>query len=281
MRNSLLILSVLIQVIAYGQPFTPQQQEVINAENSFAGLSKSANQVEAFMAYLSDSTIMFKGTEPVLGKTLYKDRKPDSSLLFWWPVFVGVSADGKMAFSTGPWEWSKRRDTLPEALGYYATLWQKDNEGQWKMRVDLGIGFPASEKSNPPLKASPTATQQGKLQEVNKMQLMQMDSTYCNLILLGRSSYVRDYFATDGHILRSGHKPFVSPNEFSQLVNERTFKSFSQQGGGISEAKDMFYVYGYARSSYADERAHPSKYFRVWKKENNNWKIVLDVISEL
>src|SRR5689334_2711385 len=127
MKKLVIINFLLIQAIAYSQSFTPQQQEVINAENSFAGLSKSANTVEAFMAYLSDSTIMYdKDNKPVYGMSLYKDRKPNNSLLFWWPVFVGASADGKMGFSTGPWEFSLKRDSLPVAYGYYATLWQKD-----------------------------------------------------------------------------------------------------------------------------------------------------------
>ena len=81
MKKVAIFLFLLTQAAVHGQSFTPQQQEVINAENSFAGFSKSANTREAFMAYLSDSTIMFNGeNKPVPGMSLYKDRKPNKSL---------------------------------------------------------------------------------------------------------------------------------------------------------------------------------------------------------
>jgi ketosteroid isomerase-like protein len=277
MRNSLLILSVLMQMIVYGQTFTPKQQEVINAENSFAGLSKSANTVEAFMAYLSDSTIMFdKDNKPVYGMSLYKDRKPNNSLLFWWPVFIGASADGQMGFSSGPWEFSLKRDSLPVAYGYYATLWQKDAKGHWKMKVDLGIQFPESEKSNPPLKASPIDFPTSSL-ALSDQRLMDADKSYNEL--LKTSSYIKERFSTDGHLLRSDHKPFVDPREFGGLDEKGKRFSYSQVGGGVADVHDMFYSYGTVKTTAADGKTSDEKYFRVWKIEKNNWKIVLDVLS--
>lgn len=275
MKKLVIINLVLIQAIAYGQPFSPRQQEVITAENCFAALSKSSSQVEAFMAYLSDSTIMFKGAEPVLGKTLYKNRKPDSSLLFWWPVFIGVSYDGSMGFSTGPWEWSKRRDTLPQAFGYYATLWRKDKEGQWKMGVDLGIGFPASERSNPPLMASPNIRPGDKRAPQDAHTQLEVDRSYN--ALLKKSSYIRERFTSDGHMLRSDHKPFATPAEFNALDETGKSFSFTQAGGGVSS--NIMYGYGTVKISGSDGKTLDGKYLRVWKTEQGVPKIVLDVLS--
>jgi hypothetical protein len=278
MRNSLLILSVLMQAIAFSQPFTPQQQEVINAENSFAGLSKSNNTVEAFLAYLSDSTIMFNGeNKPVRGIDLYKDRKPDKSLLFWWPVFAGVSADGKMGFSTGPWEWSKSRDTLPQAFGYYATLWKKDKEGHWKMGVDLGVGFPASEKSNPPLKVSSGFRYSTAQARLSLSDYLLEDAAYNKL--LKTASFRKERFTEDGHLLRSGYKPFASPGEFSSLDEKGKTFVYTQTYGGIAESEGMFYAYGTVKITSADDKTVDGKYLRVWKDVNSSWKIVLDVLS--
>lgn len=278
MKKLVVINFLLIQAIAYGQVFTPQQQEVINAENSFAGLSKSANQVEAFMAYLSDSTIMFNGeNKPVSGMSLYKDRKPNTSLLFWWPVFVGASRDGKMGFSTGPWEWSKNRDTLPQGFGYYATLWQKDKEGHWKMGVDLGITFSASEKSNPALKSSPVNAPTTST-VIDNQGMMEKDKMYNEL--LKTSSYVKERFTTDGHMLRSGHKPFANPGEFSGLDEKGKSFSYSQVSGGMAGSYDLFYAYGTVKTTDTDGKISNEKYLRVWKIEDRKWKIVLDVLSD-
>jgi ketosteroid isomerase-like protein len=278
MRKILVVLLLFIQGVINAQSFTPQQQEVINAENSFAGLSRSANTRDAFMAYLSDSTIMFDGqNKPVPGISLYKDRKPNNSLLFWWPVFVGASSDGTMGFSTGPWEFSPTKDTLPVAFGYYATVWQKDKDGKWKMAVDLGIQLPPSEKSNPPLKASPNYRLSAAAIRLGLAELLAMDGSYNQL--LKTASYIKGRFSDDAHLLRSDKKPFTTPAAFVALDEKGKSFSYSQSYGGVAGSNDLFYAYGTARISTADGKITDAKYLRVWKVENDNWRIVLDVLS--
>jgi ketosteroid isomerase-like protein len=221
---------------------------------------------------------MFNGeNKPVYGMSLYKDRKPDKSLLFWWPVFVGASADGKMGFSTGPWEWSKNRDTLPQAFGYYATLWQKDKDGHWKMGVDLGIAFPASEQSNPPLKVS-SGFKYSTVQVLRGLaDYLAEDNAYNQL--LKTVSYRKERFTEDGHLLRSGHKPFTSPGEFYGLDEKGKSFVYAQSYGGVAESKGLFYAYGTVKITTQDGKTADGKYLRVWKDVNSSWKIVLDVLS--
>jgi hypothetical protein len=81
-------------------------------------------------------------------------------------------------------------------------------------------------------------------------------------------------------MLRSDHKPFANPGEFGSLDEKGKSFSYSQVNGGMaSDPCDMFYTYGTVKTTGADGKTSDAKYLRVWKIENSNWKIVLDVLS--
>src|SRR5688572_185305 len=154
MKKIIIIVLVVMQSVAYAQKFSAAEQSLVDAENSFAAYSKNKNTRDAFIAFLSDSVVLFDKGRPVIGTLSWLDRKPDTSLLFWWPVFVGVSADANTGFSIGPWEWSKSRREKPQAFGYYITVWQRPKDGEWKVAADIGVSLPGEEKEHPGLKAS-------------------------------------------------------------------------------------------------------------------------------
>ena len=60
MKKILLILFVLTQKEIFSQPVSQNQQDVINAENNFAGLSKSANTIDAFCCISIVLSFIFK-----------------------------------------------------------------------------------------------------------------------------------------------------------------------------------------------------------------------------
>ncbi|MET0392316.1 MAG: nuclear transport factor 2 family protein, partial [Chitinophagaceae bacterium] len=142
MKKIILAALVALQTTSYGQ--TPDElfRSLVDAENSFAARSAAEGTKTAFLAYLTDSTVLFEKGKPIKGKGSWQNRPAGNSLLFWWPVFAGISADGNMGFSSGPWQWSANRDSAqPAAQGYYATVWQKTGDG-WKLAADIGISLP-------------------------------------------------------------------------------------------------------------------------------------------
>ncbi len=100
MKNILLIALNFFSFFSLAQSFSPAVQQIIDAENSFASLSKKQNTRDAFIANLADNGIVFEETEPVIGKEVWLKRRADSSLLFWWPVFSDVSASGDFGYNT-------------------------------------------------------------------------------------------------------------------------------------------------------------------------------------
>src|SRR5687768_13642540 len=139
MRIPLLIIAT--SLILTSSAFNPNgAEQVALAELAFARTSVETNTVNAFRKYLAKDAIMFREGEPVDGLELWNKRTPDSTLLKWWPVMADASQAGELGYTTGPYQFfSKRTDRTPVANGYYSTIWKKQEDGSWKIKLDLGV----------------------------------------------------------------------------------------------------------------------------------------------
>lgn len=275
------ILTVLLNSVSV-QDFSSELQSMVDAENAFAKYSKEENTRDAFLMYLTDSTVLFDKNGPMKGKKSWTDRSPNSNLLFWRPVFVGISKSGDLGFSTGPWEWSPTKESVkPEAHGYYATIWQKFPEG-WKMALDLGTLIPGPEANTAPLHSSNPTGVSGKSVAKAKMKndFMDVDRNYNNKLNTGGVAFIKEDFSKDGLILRTGSFPKYYP--FSDLsASEHKFK-FRPLGGAVASSNDLGYTFGRVLLEPIAgglAKSADANFFRVWKVEDGIWKIVLDVIA--
>ena len=287
MKKALFLATLLfVNACLFGQQLSPALQSVINAENSFAALSKNTNTRNAFLAYLSDSTVLFEGGKPIKGKQTWIDRKPDSSLLFWWPVFAGISKNGDMGFTTGPWEWSeKKHGASPLAFGYYATVWEKQKDDTWKMAADIGISYKAPEPINRKLRVTNTSLEgnQGTKSETVK-ELLRIDQAYIERLHKKSASYLPGNYTANAFILRNGHWPYTNNQELQSLKENKMQFSFEQSGAGISSSLDLGYTYGKVniiREKDGTPVNEKSCYMRIWRKNDHThrWSIILDIIG--
>ena len=264
------------------QDFSPELQSMVDAENAFAKYSKEKNTRDAFLQYLTDSTVLFDKDGPTKGKKSWTDRSVNSSLLFWRPVFVGISKSGDLGYSTGPWEWSPTKEAAkPEAHGYYATIWQKFPEG-WKMALDLGTLIPGPEANTSPLHSSNPngAPKKSAAKGTLKDTFLDVDKNYNKKLNEGGIALIKEDFSKDGLILRTGSFPKYYP--FRDLpASEHKFK-FSPLGGDVASSNDLGYTFGRVRLEPSEgglAKSADANFFRVWKVEDGVWRIVLDVIA--
>ena len=123
-------------------------QSLIDTELAFARMAKVENTRNAFLHYLDEETVMFVDGEIKIGKKLWEDRKPDSTLLIWQPVFADISASGDFGYTTGPSEYYENRKAGTKAFhGSYITMWKRDSGQDWKMALDIGV-YPQPEPTS-------------------------------------------------------------------------------------------------------------------------------------
>jgi len=115
----------------------PRQRSFANpstiaaAEYAFNRLAREKGQWTAFRETAADDAVMFV-PEKVLAKDWLKKRPDPAQPVQWEPQRIYISCDRRTAASTGAWQ---RPDG---STGYFTTLWQLDDKGEWKWVLDHG-----------------------------------------------------------------------------------------------------------------------------------------------
>ncbi len=271
--------------LASAQMLPPGPQSVADAEMKFAATSKEQTTKAAFLAHLGADAIVFSQGEPVNGQELWKQVPENNGLLFWWPVWADIASSGDFGYTTGPWESKRDRgDEAPAGYGYYSSVWKKNEQGVWKVAIDMGIGFPKKEEvahtlktSNRPLKS--TGAVNSKKEEA---ELLSLDQTYVAKVNAAGGSFVSDYLSTEARIHRTGSWPYTTPDAIKAIDETGKKFQYTHLGGEVASSGDLGYAYGKVKVTVTHDgntRELPLNYLRVWKKEEGQWKIVLDVVG--
>ena len=250
---------------------------MVDAENSFAKFSKEKNMRDAFLANLTDSTILYTKGGPVKGKQIWIDRQPSTNLLFWWPVFVGISNSNDMGFSTGPWQWSERKESPPVAHGYFVSIWRKVGD-EWKLATDIGSPMPGPDVSPAALHSSNPIGKAAKSKDVKGL-LIDNDRKYNDQVRKAGTLYNSKSFSKDAMLKYPRAFPDYFPFESKTTLTKADFTSL---GGDVSSSNDLAYTYGRVNASFEDNNSVvpcTANFLRVWKYEGDSWKIVIEVIS--
>ena len=124
------------------QTIHPNLQSLVEAEWAFINLAKETNTRDAFWAQFTDETIVF-GEGPVNAKKSYENQKTNASWLKWEPIYSDIAASGDFGYNTGPWEFrTVKTDEKAVAFGHFVSLWKRQEDGIWKLLLDIGIDHP-------------------------------------------------------------------------------------------------------------------------------------------
>jgi ketosteroid isomerase-like protein len=274
MRFNSFIVAVAILLMSSGVERHPAQA-VAEAELAFARTSRETNTVNAFLKYLAHNAIMFREGEPVDGLTLWKKRTADSTLLNWWPVIADASTAGDLGYTTGPYQFfTNRTEKTPVANGYYSTIWQKQNDGQWKIKVDLGV--PLSEIQDLP--TTLFFVSESKEYRSSSVPIKSIEAEYNALLNKSSASFELSKLGKNYRLHRPGIGAKIDLASEVSIAEKGNSFQFLFVGGEESGSRDFAYSYGKVIRTDNDGQ-HKANYLRVWKTENGIWKIVLDVIT--
>ncbi|MFD1739779.1 YybH family protein [Bacillus salitolerans] len=100
---------------------------------------------EGWASYFDINGVMLPGTDPIIGKELiYQTMKhvfsQNGYSLRWEPLSAKISKDGEMGFTYGRYTKTIHNDEgqKVETFGYYTSIWEKKDNGEWKIVLDMG-----------------------------------------------------------------------------------------------------------------------------------------------
>ncbi|MDX1455362.1 MAG: DUF4440 domain-containing protein [Gammaproteobacteria bacterium] len=123
-------------------------EEILAADHHFAELSRKGGTATAFRRYLAYDAIMLPDGGDVLkhkGIATWLDGV--DYRLDWQPQAAGAAASGDYGHSWGYWQARGiSLDGEPYVLeGKYLNVWRRNEDGEWKVLVDLGNKGPYRE----------------------------------------------------------------------------------------------------------------------------------------
>jgi len=130
-----------------------ERRHLLNADKQFASMSLEKGAAEAFKHFLTeDAMAMSPDQNPLVGRdeiyTAMRDGQ-EGQQLEWEPQRAEVSASEDMGWTWGTYVLSFKDDKGLEQKhhGKYLNIWSRQEDGQWKVAVDMGNSSPAPKEN--------------------------------------------------------------------------------------------------------------------------------------
>lgn len=104
-----------------------------------------------YLSYYADDAVELPNGGPIISRKVniapgmaFLDDK--NNQLIWSPVGADISASGDLGYTFGTFEFhSKDKDgNASVEHGKYTSIWKKQNDGSWKVVLDMGNSGPRS-----------------------------------------------------------------------------------------------------------------------------------------
>jgi ketosteroid isomerase-like protein len=273
-------LSFFLNYAAYSQQTSSDGssnpvKQVTDAEKSFAKLAYDKSMQEAFVAYMNDSSIIERQGKLINGLEIYRQMKPDTAgKLIWAPAFATVSAAGDMGYTTGPYHYNLKGENV--AFGDFATVWQKQDNGQWKFVIDLGCSH--SQPGDVPIVENYLLPEKHTRTANASNSLLVADSQFNAAISTNRPA--TQLVHPQVHIIQDGKQLQVGPRVVELLSGDIKRNQIQQAGYKLAKSKDLGVVYGYCSVSETGNKEKKGVYMHVWRLgSKGQWQLLHETLK--
>ncbi len=229
---------------------------------------------DAFLANMNDQSVIDANGVFVKGLPVYaKQSKDTSGKLSWRPDFAAIAAAGDFGYTTGPWVYAENGKQV--ASGNYATVWQKQTDGQWKFLIDLGNSYDRPPITKAEKKVQLLLPDKDIAAVGGSLTLMMIDSLFDDLALRKTDTAYPLFSHPSAHLLRPGKAPYISAVAKQQLFAVKQAIAFYPEQSYTASTHDLGVVYGTCKTPL-----QTGIYMHVWRKDKiMAWQLLHETIK--
>jgi ketosteroid isomerase-like protein len=248
-------------------------EPVIAAERAFAARHQQVSVKQSFAEYAAPDGVMVT-PDGVRNARDYVATWPDDNdtgLIQWWPSLAGIARSGDLGFTTGPASYGGGR-----RYSHYFTIWKKQPGGAWKWVIDLGTrkGVKPAGGPDDPVAIVSVSAARPMPQAAAWAELLALDTALGDAS--GRdASALAPRLAPSAQSIGWTEAPLIGAEAIAASLAARPPIAMKPEGGGVSEAGDLGWTYGYAAWTEAGQ-AKRGPYLRVWQRRPRGWVILVD-----
>lgn len=255
---------------------TPSPAEIEKAERAFAADGLALGVRDSFLKHMADDAIVFR-PGPVSAKALYEKRPSSNTLkLEWWPQKVVIARSGDLGLSVGPAVVNGKRG------GYYATIWRKSSDGQWKWIYDGGAEADAASAPDASTSAIQgiTAAKGSKTPADALAAVRTAEDTLAKAVIDDAPRAYRAVLASDAWLTGPNGTEGLKPSDLSTRIAQRPARmAIKMDGGGSSAAGDFVWTYGTAGWVGHSDTPVDTHYMHVWQKRPEGWRLIFETLN--
>ena len=250
----------------------PPIRALIDAENNFAAFTAAHTIKEGFLHYMDSTAVVFQQGKAKNGMEYYGNAPAGKAVLFWQPAFSVLSASGDLGMNTGPYTLKPSSKDTIVARGNFSSIWKKNKAGEFKLLIDLGNSYKAT---HPPIQSVREISLHGAFPASNYADILSWEDGLNQAIQTKGWEAVLPHLHSAVHFNLSGQLPVNGPTAVMEALRKSPVSGeMKSMDGEISKAGDLAYVYG-----SVVHNARTGNYLRVWIRENNQWKLVLQTMD--
>lgn len=258
-------------------------ERVVSSERAFAARAQEINARQAFIEFFAADAILYAPFPAPAFPRL--SEAPDWAVnIQWRPVAAAISGTGDMGYTTGPSEYRRAASEPPIGHGHYTSVWQRQTDGRYLVRIDIGIDHPApplrtpdwSAPAQPPVAAVAVEPAQ---RAAALSELRELDARTGIAAQAGAQSAFEAVFAEDGRLHRGGRLPVVGRTQaLAELGALKEVFAWTPEGAAVAESGDFGYVYGRGRTAARTEaESQDLVYLNIWQRRAGEWRLIVHV----
>jgi ketosteroid isomerase-like protein len=268
---------------ATGADRATELAEVVAAERAFAARAQVVNARQAFAEFFAPDAVLFAPfAAPAFPRLL---ESPDWSVnIQWRPVAAAVSGAGDMGYTTGPSEYRRSPTEPPVGHGHYTSVWERQPDGRYRVRIDIGIDHAAPEARvpdwsprSPPPPSAPALDSAARGAVVRELQ--EIDARLGASSRGGAPLALSLVLANDARWHRNGQLPVIgraavlaangAHGDAIGWVPEQTI---------VAASGDFGYAYGRGRwQRTGGPEEGDLAYLNIWQRHDGAWRLLVHV----
>ncbi len=263
---------------AFAAPETPVRQ-IEAAERAFAADAPAMGIKGSFLKHMADDAMVFDPA-PASAKAVYGAR-PDQgpTKLEWQPAWVVAARSGELGLSTGPVGFDGKRGG-----SWYASIWRKDADGQWRWIYDGGGPADAVSAPGPevPAVAGPVA-KAGEASPAKAFDAVRMaEAALASAAASDVGGAYKAVLTADAHLMGPRGARALAPTAVAERLSARPASmTFTLRGGGASKAGDFVWTYGEVNWPEKDgtgQKTVAAHYMHVWQRRPEGWRLIFETL---
>jgi ketosteroid isomerase-like protein len=225
---------------------------------------------------MADDAIVFR-PGPVNAKALY-EKRPSSKAqrLEWWPQKVVIARSGDLGLSVGPAVINGQRG------GYYATIWRKGPDGQWKWIYDGGAEADAASApdASTPAIQGPTATKGSRSPAEALKAVLAGEEGLAQAAAVNAPKAYRAALSSDAWLTGPGGTEGLKPSDLAGRIGLRPARmTIKMDKASASAAGDFAWTHGTARWAGRSDTSTDTHYMHVWQKRPEGWRLIFETLN--